>query len=496
MSSIRFVLAAPAALTIAFSLACYGGASLDGNEAGSDGWLDHTPPAGAELEATANDGRCDWLGRPYVSVSVERVYTLMYSDHSADCGPLNTADRKVVYSIHPSLGAEPLIDVSGLEDVRLLDTSAGLLLMGETPTQGEHLWTLDHDTLEILAEDVHDVRYWGTRTSPSRRWVAAGDNGVGTLDLHVVDPATLDTLELDDDAVWAEAQWLDHDDRLVSLSFDGTYATARLELWDLRGATSASGFPVEPVLSTLVSGVSPNLLVSYSWIGIDPLDRFAVFPVHGIDAGESMLLVQDVRDGSVRTVAGVDGPLRFTPDGSTIVGWSVASPGTLVLVDPITLDTTTVDLPMDGLPEYVMGFDGNQLLIADAWGGEDLVIYDLDADASVVLPFTASLQTWTTRGNDVYLVDADRLLHVDMDTATAEQVDLPWTPRHVVWAPVGDVLYVDDRMAPRARFLDPETFAVRGSQVLIPDAVPQLDLSEHHDLERDEPVSAGLLARQ
>ncbi|MCB9674109.1 MAG: hypothetical protein H6737_03280 [Alphaproteobacteria bacterium] len=474
-----------AGLVVTFSLACYGGASLDGNDAGSDGWLDHVSPVGSEIDDLVGDGRCDWLGRPYVTVSVERVYTMLYSDHTSDCTTTNQADRKVVWALHPSIGAQPIVDVSGLEDVRLLDTSEGMLLMGEYGDT-EHLWRIDHDDLSVLAEETREVRYWGTRTSPSRRWVAAGDNRTSDLDLHLIDPRTLESVRVDDDAVWAEAMWMKAEDVLAAIFFDASLDQARIEMFDFRGADTADALVTSPRLTTFVQGVSPNFFVSYTWIGIDPAGRYAVFPVHGNDSGQSLLIVVDVRDGTSRIVEGVDGPLRFTPDGSTIVGWSIAQPGTLVLVDPVTLETTPVDLPLNGTPEYVMGFGGSQLLVANAMGGEDLVIYDIDADSSIVLPVAASLQTFTTRDEQVWMIESGQLWRIDMDDETADAIDLGWTPRHVVWAPQSDLLFLDDAQAPRVRFMDPDTLGVVHSEVLQPDAQPALDLSVRAVLERED----------
>jgi len=480
-----------AVAVLGFSLGCVGGASLDSNEAGNDGWLDYTPPAASEIPALEGDGRCDWLGRPYVSVSTERVYALLNSDLQQDCGSSETIDRKVVYAIHPDVGAQALVDVSGREDVRLLDTSEGLLLMGES-SGFEHLWRIDHETLEILDNDAQEVRYWGTRTSPSRRWVAAGDNTGPGLDLHIIDPRSLDGFQLSPDAAWTEAQWLEDEDQVATIAFDGSLNSARLELWDLRGIDDGADLPNAPVYSVQIDEIQPNIFGSYTWIGVDPVGPYVAYPVWDSGTGQPVVLLQDSTDGSTRRVNGVDGPLRFTPDGSTLVGWNINYPGRIELVDVVSLEVRTVDLPMEGMVEFVMGYGGNQLLVADVFGNDELVIYDLDLDESIVLPVVASLEQFAQRQDQVWMVDEERLFEVDLGEGVIEEIDLGWSPRHVVWAPVSDMLYLDDAHAPRARFMDPETLEISWEVVLDPNVVPAIDLSVDRALiiEDSQPVTA------
>jgi hypothetical protein len=143
-----------------------------------------------------------------------------------------------------------------------------------------------------------------------------------------------------------------------------------------------------------------------------------------------------------------------------------------------------------------MGFGGSQLLVANSMGGENLVIYDLDADESVVLPVAASLYTFTTRYEQVWLIEGGSLYRIDMDAETADEVPLAWTPRHVVWTPESDLLYLDDSQAPRVRFVDPDTLDVVHTEILSPGAVPALDVSVQASFERrDHPVGTPAAVR-
>lgn len=455
-----------------FTLACYGGASLNGNDAGSDGWLDHTPAPNIESNDLQGDGRCDWLGRPFVSRSVENAFALLYTDLDSDCGGANVAHRKMVFAIHPDAPPEALIDVSGQEDVRLLDTAAGLLLMGEAEDAtgfDESLWLLDHETLEVLAESSSDLRLWGTRTSPTRQWVMAADND-DNLQLSILDPRDLSVTSLDDGAVWVEGQWMPHSDRLATIHFD-TMDHARLEVRDF-----SDGLPDAPVFQAEITGYSFNWAFELTWVGISDDERYIAYPVTEAASSTAVVLVLDLQTGEITPIEGISGPVRFTPD-NTLIGWSTVGEGSqVILADSLTQETTEVDLSFH-IPEFVMSPSGSSLLIADAMNEEQMIVYDIDHDTTIVLPFAASLQAYTTRHNAVWMVEDGNLLEIQLETADTRTLDLPNPLRHVVWMPESDLLYADEVHAPTALFLDPVTGDVMASHQVTIGSAPALDLS-------------------
>ena len=148
------------------------------------------------------------------------------------------------------------------------------------------------------------------------------------------------------------------------------------------------------------------------------------------------------------------------------MGWDLDEPSALKLVDTETLEVRTVKVPME-MPEFVVPDEGSELLVSSAWSGGPLVIYDIDHDASVVLPVQGSLTTHTVRGSEVWVV-ADGLVDVDLESAEVRRVSLPFTPGHVVWSPGPDLLFVDDATRPEVHFIDPDDGYVYATYTIVP----------------------------
>ncbi|MEQ1566892.1 MAG: hypothetical protein ABMA64_14715 [Myxococcota bacterium] len=434
-----------------------GGAAFD-HRAGEDGWLDHEAPPTQETVEVADDGRCVWTGSPFVGVTVERAYTMRYVSEDGDCADLPAsveADEKTVWGLVPGQTVpELLIDVSGHDDVRLLDTSAGLLLMGEVDG-GERLYRVDHTTLELLDQRDVAAQFWGTRTSASRRWVVVADNlDESRFPLQVIDPLTLEVAEVDPGATWLEAMWMSEREALAGVVV--TEAGSRLALWDFDEQTSlVAGMPA-PTIDVDVPGRFPSLLIGPTWIGVDPLDRYVVVPLNGDEEG--YLEILDAATGEVREVPGALGPVAFTPDGSTIVAWDLVDDVTLlVLVDPVTLETRRVELPQPGIPSYFVSYDGNDVVVSSPFGDTELVLVDADTGDFTTLGLALSLGQFTARvGHDELWVADDGLWRVDLAQATTERMD-GLQPEHVVWMPSADLLFLDDAVAPKMVFWDPNT---------------------------------------
>jgi len=460
----RFFVAVPVIVSL---LACVGGATLGTNEAGGDGWLDHEAP-GTEAEELEGDGRCDWTGNPYVGVTEERAYALLSQSVAGDCAELPddvVPDRKTVWGMRAGETVpELLLDVTGHDDVRLLDTASGLLLMGQLSDEQEALYVLDHHSLEVTAQREVDARYWGTRTAPSRRYVVVADNAHPQLPLTVIDPDTLTTASVQDIEGWGEAMWAQQRDRLAAITWDDEFEEARLQVWDFtstglvaKGEPGPGGRTASmPAPMTDVSvDALPLFGMGFTWIGWHPDDALVAFPVVDMD-GDHELLLLDVDSGEVRHVPDAAGPVSFTPDGSTLVAWDPQRDTELVLVDPVTLETERFPLTLEGTPSWFVSHDGNQVVVADAFGEDQLQIIDLDTGASTTLDARLPLSTMTVReGHDEVWLTHEGLWRIDLVDAVAEEVPLDWTPEHVVWMPDSDLLYLDDAQRPRMVFWDP-----------------------------------------
>lgn len=469
------------AITLAALSAC-GGAVWTESSADGDGFLAGDGPA-EETGAQAHDGYCAWIGTFQVSAQPERGYAeLQEADvDCADGGSMATRHSLVTLDAR---GQSLRKRIPAYADPRLLFGDDEVVLMGEVDGV-EQLTRMDPATLDTLAVADVGARYWGTRTSPSRRFVAVGDNAADVLPIHLIDLSTLATATLDPGTSWAEVQWLNTSDRLVGLIAEAWIetddvggavivseegSTPRLALWDLEGfeglTPETAAVAPAPVWEVSLPDSFVSTLFSYSWIGVDPLDRYVAFPLRRAD-GTDAIAVADVADGAVRWVEGVSGPVAFTPDGGAFVGWSTSSDegASLIVVDTLTLDRQVIPLPTYIIPSYFVSHDGAQVLVASALGEAELSIVDTSTGEVVPLGRPGGLWSFTSRlGHDeVWMTGtapvegaSSELWRLDLLRGDVQTVDVGWSPGQVVWFPTSDLLLLDDTARARMVLWDPD----------------------------------------
>ena len=314
----------------------------------------------------------------------ERAYVLVY-EADQDCAWLppdaDAVARKTLWSWAPGEEARPVVDLTG-HDRRADELHVrGLLVMGQVGADadgyGGHdvLYRLDEDTLAVLDERETDTWYWGTRTAPSRRWVAVADNAAEDHPLHVLDPRTLEAVEVATGAAWLELAWMNRSDRLVGFVWRPTRRPTCGSGRSTAGTRSRGpargrrGCP-RPRPTTRCRVSSPTRCSRTRGSPCGPTTAPSPFPARRAD-GDPTLIVVDPATGVAAGVDGVSGPVAWTPDGSSIVGW--ADDG-LVVVDPETLETERVPLPTDGLPAFFVSRDGNDVLVSDLASGDLLTL--------------------------------------------------------------------------------------------------------------------------
>ncbi|MEZ4405897.1 MAG: hypothetical protein R3A52_05430 [Polyangiales bacterium] len=379
-------------------------------------------------------------------------------------------ENRTLWRVRPDGEVREVGRFDDSRDARVLFPSSGVLVMTE-PTGGacvdadcEQLRLYERGSLRELARRDVPLRYHGTRMSGTRRYIAVADNTAEHAPIHIIDALTLESHVIPHGGDWLEAMWLNRSDRLLAVVFDDR--GARILAWDVP-LLANHGFAVEdqvwarPSLDLRVPGVSADGYFSYTWVGVSPDDRYAVFPVladvsdAGVFESTHRLLVLDLLEGSLRTVNDARGPVGFTPDGSTIVSYRAnpapilgpdrGGPASLVLIDARSLESEVITLPFEKgrVPTFFVTREGHRVAVTD--NGRELVLYDLEmrrltrveGDASWLGEFVSRLGH-----NELYLLD-DGLHRLDLSAETLSRVTLDWTPRHINILPARDQLVLD-----------------------------------------------------
>ena len=346
-----------------------------------------------------------------------------------------------------------------------------------------------------------DARYHGTRLSPSGRFVVAADNNDPEVPIHLIDTTTYDAIVLPHDGMWLEAMWANGRDVLVAMVDyhrswglerpDPAAARMRLLAWDVADLAD-DGFPVEgaffssPLFDVEVEGVTRDSAFSFSWVGVSPDDAHAVFPVRAHRAGDDAstgplgyedwhadLLVVDMASGDLRRVENGFGPVGFAPDGSTIVSYrydehldemdQVVFDPSLLLVDTMTLEQAEMAIPFEGGPSFFVTREGAYVVVAAAWGGSELLLYDLDGGGmSRVAGADVGLNEFVSRPGypELWLVDTGRLYRLDLMSATIDAMSLPSQVARINILPSRDRLVLGDEDGTALTFFDPREMTV------------------------------------
>lgn len=371
-------------------------------------------------------------------------------------------------------------DLSGREDPRLLFTSAGVIAMSQLDTYQEELLLLDRDTFEEIDSVTAPTYYWGTRLSASRRWIGVADNNDSDYDLHVIDSESLETRVIPHGGDMIEAMFANEHDRLVAISLDYETHKARLLSWDMNVLEDQNfAQTINPDIwdgadiDVTVDGVEWDSFFSFTWVGISPDDRLAVFPVRVFDEkadgsiDDYQLIVLDLQTQETRIIPRAKGPVGFTPDGSSIVSYDEGPDGEqrLVLIDAETLEADEpVDVAIDGGISYFLSHQGNYVVVASNWGDESLVLYDIDSQKQTKMAGPAvGLTEFVVRAEpeEMYVVEPfaeeGSLFRVNLEEAVVETVITPFTAEHIGILPRRDELVLTDTSRNTLHFMDPDS---------------------------------------
>jgi hypothetical protein len=397
--------------------------------------------------------------------------------------------KSLLRSVDPdSAKVTEVADLTGRTDPRILFPKSGVLIMSEQNAK-DQLLLLDNQTFKPKLRTDADVRYNGTRMAPSREWVAVADNSSAHSPIHIIDAEILTTRVIPHNGDWLEAMWKNKSDELIAVVFYnadpskvGDKPHARILSWSMDDVVAgqwnpdATGFWPKAKLDIDVPNVGGDDLFSFTWVGISPDDKWAVFPVRELDPAtpeEYELLVVDTETGKLRTVKDAKGPVGFTPDSSTIVSYddkgSQNGPGgktpdnqvdqRLLLIDVNTLEVDPQDVDISGGISFFISRDGNQVVVASNYANQNLELYDIDNKKVTKMagPATGLLEFVSRRSkNELWITQDENLYKLDMNKATIDEINPGYKVGHLNNLPTHDWLVMSEvtttTSAPRLHF--------------------------------------------
>ena len=405
--------------TLALLLSGCTGFSLGENGPGGDTWTE--PPWTGEGEHRVG------------AIAVERDEDQLWVVHQETrAGEL----RAHLSAIDPeSRATTEVLDVTGFDDRRVVFPAADRMLLLAQQGGMESLVLFDTIANQRIASTTKPTWYWGTRTSPSGRALVVADNAATLAPLHVIDTATLNHQVLAHDGEAIEAMWNHSSDVLLAVSVADPFTdhpVAKLLRYDLAGVDLAAPLPA-PTTTWQLGGYDWDFLFSFTWIGISPDDRWAVFPLIkrtvGPADGQHVLLVLDQTTGAFSEIAG-SGPVGFTRDSKYIVSYGPRTGGgeDLWLIDPKTRARTTVTMPWAAGISYFVMHDSDHVVVTPvlASGATFPVVVDtVTLEQRAIDRTPLWLGDFVSRpGHDQLFVESDGQV-IDLALATARAVDVP-----------------------------------------------------------------------
>jgi hypothetical protein len=382
------------------------------------------------------------------------------------------ADRAHLTHVDPVTGkATDVLDVTSGTDRRIVFPSDDRALLMAQRDGKERLVLLDTVARKPIAWTTKPTWYWGTRRASSGRFLAVADNAASTAPLHVVDTRTLEHVVVPHGGTAIEAMWNHSEDRLLAVSSTNPFepeAAVRLLRWQV---SSIEDWP-DADIDISLAGYGWDFFFSFTWIGISPDDRYAVFPLRRAETGEHVLAVLDQSDGSLRTVPG-RGPVGFTPDSSTIVsyGYDEEQFGVLHLIDVVTLAIDEVPVPIQGGLSYFVTWDGNYVVATSVFGNDRLVIYDPETGESTQVDGPhVDLQEFVTRPghHELWLASRSALHRLDLEAAVLEPIPQAGEVSRVNILPIRDQLVLASGRVGAVGFFDLASRAVTRTVSLDP----------------------------
>ena len=368
--------------------------------------------------------------------------------------------REYLAAVSPAGGWQNLVDVSDTTDRWAIFPGSARMLLLAQESDGERLALFDATSLAPIASNEVSGRQWQTpRASSTGQWIAAVDYA-GAPAIDVIDGDTLEPVRLlsgEYGSAVMHVEWAHQKEWLLALhaaTSEAEWGASRVLRYDLTG-----GIPTAPNIDIAL----PDLCSGYgsSMIAVSPDDRWAVFTLVDCPTQTDPLVVVDLLDGSHR-ISSLTGPVTFTPDSSTIVGYGSDGEGNpvLKLIDVATLEFETIPVPTGMTFEYFVTPEGNWVVCAPILAAEEtsIVLYDAATGATTQLAGPSiSFDEFVYRASaqQMFVVQSTWLYRLDLPAQTFAQFQVGVPARRINILPQADRLVVSEPEGGGVHFIDP-----------------------------------------
>ncbi len=379
--------------------------------------------------------------------------------------------RSVLLAVHPddgrvqvvrSLGADYNHSIHFVEDGVVLQASRSLTLYDPQSLQERRVYA-HRETLGVAV------------VSPRRRLLAMRDGG-GGVQVRTSDLSAGTNIAFRQ-SVQAMA-WTHQTDRIVGFSYSP---------WMLSGARSTH---VEVIEASAPEGQEPRRVLDVTIpatglrygsfldfegnLVVSPDDRYAVLTLRHFTApddtdGQLRLYFVDLRSGVVTTTEG-RGPVGFTADGATAIGFltdssSARAPTQLLVIDAATMRHDRFPLPLYGAPSFFTTRSGHRVVVGGIDDNARVQLFDLARRQMISLDGpSVGLGSFVVRELDDSLYalhaaydDGDALHQISLATRRVERIGLGWEAANLNLLPRRDLLVFDVPGRNRLRYWSPAT---------------------------------------
>lgn len=416
----------PTLLLVGFGLACGAGGATFGENApgnaqyGGGTYLDDATVTPDTPEGVGENGS--------LGVDPDTEYTYTQQVRMLD----GEAEKRLVV-VPPNGTPREVMDLTDFEDVRILFPPESVLVMAQPieseenvdsglcrrPNRssksgcGDHLFWFDKLARQKLRQLETDSLYHGTRLSPKRNYLAVADNFTDGDNIHLLNTNTGETNVVPNPVGWYEGMWLHDEDVLVTAGFettshdDATVRFLRIREWsprngdeqaDLSSSTCFFEEGEQPPegCDVMIPGVTALYCNTFSWISVSRDDRWVAVPAERSE-GQPVLVLVDRELNEIHTIEDTWGPVGFTPDSKSVVGFGFASregadafghgrEPHLTIIDLGTMEATHEPTPGDQAPTFFVSNDSVDIVVANAGTGEAMMIVDLEAGTAEQMP--------------------------------------------------------------------------------------------------------------